>query len=299
MISIPRPWHAAVALLAAFAGCTPRPAPAPPAPGEVVVLQSRTGSAVTLSELAGALRDVDVLLFGEEHDDAGAHRAQLRLLQLLAEGDRPVVLALESLERDVQPLLDRYLRGDIAEGRFLAGARAWPNYSEAYRPLVELARERGWPVVASNAPRALAAEIARGGAGVLERLEPERRAGVAAEVLCPRDAYFQRFAREMRGHGGGAMDTAMVQRFFHAQCAKDETMAESIARGLAAHPGALVLHVQGAFHSDFGQGIVPRLRRRAPGARIRTLSAVSAGRQGAGVAEHRERADYLLFTGDE
>jgi len=53
------------------------------------------------------------------------------------------------------------------------------------------------------------------------------------------------------------MDAAMVRRFFDAQCVRDATMAESIARALDA--GRFVLHINGGFHSDAGLGTVQRL----------------------------------------
>jgi uncharacterized iron-regulated protein len=49
-------------------------------------------------------------------------------------------------------------------------------------------------------------------------------------------------------------------------------MAESLAARL--RPGTLVLHLNGAFHSDHRLGIVPRLLRRAPGARVLVVSLV-------------------------
>jgi len=64
-------------------------------------------------------------------------------------------------ERDVQDVVDAYLRGEIPEDSFLQSARPWPNYEEDYRPLVEFAKEKGIPVIAANVPRRAAASVSR------------------------------------------------------------------------------------------------------------------------------------------
>jgi uncharacterized iron-regulated protein len=75
-------------------------------------------------------------------------------------------------------------------------------------------------------------------------------------------------------------------------------MGEAIADALGRAPaGTLVLHVDGAFHSDFGLGTAERLRRRRPGARTIVLSAVPvADPAQADPAAHTGKADFLLFT---
>ena len=58
----------------------------------------------------------------------------------------------------------------------------------------------------------------------------------------------------------------MAERFYLAQCIKDETMAESIVDArLASARDAIVVHFDGAFHSDYSQGTVARVKRRQPG----------------------------------
>ena len=124
-------------------------------------------------------------------------------------------------------------------------------------------------------------------------------------MSCPNDAYFARFAEAMGGHGAGggpptgtdaSAAAAMTQRFYEAQCAKDETMAESIAANVT--PGAgMVMHVNGAFHSDYRQGTAMRVARRAPDARILVITAVPVDNPGtAAIGEERAKADYVIFT---
>jgi uncharacterized iron-regulated protein len=69
---------------------------------------------------------------------------------------------------------------------------------------------------------------------------------------------------------GSAVDPPgqSLERYYLAQCVKDETMAESIARARGGVRPRLVVHVNGAFHSDFGLGVVERVRRRLPTARV-------------------------------
>lgn len=258
--------------------------------------------------LAAELAHADIIFFGEQHNDPATHRMQLALLEAVARRRDDVVLSLEMFERDVQPLLDGYLNGTHPEDSLLAGGRPWPRYRTDYRDLVELARARGWPVIAANIPRPMAAAVSRAGLGFLDTLSADRRVFAAAELACPvgRDPYFTRFLATMDGmptnHGGpgGPEDPAARQqalvRIYQAQCAKDETMAESIAA--AWRPGTLVIHMNGAFHSDFHLGTVNRAGRRLPkGARIRVITAVPVTDLDAvDRTSDRKRADWLIYV---
>ena len=262
---------------------------------------------VTPARLMERLAAADVIIFGEQHDDRETHRAQRALLDALGRIGRPIVLSLEMFERDVQTALDDYLAGRITEADFLARTRPWGNYATDYRPLVELARERGWPVIAANVPRPIASAIGRRGLAALDGLAPAERARAARDIACPDDDYRTRFLEQMRSHSpgsGGApspgdtLPTAMAERFYLAQCVKDETMAESITAAMREAPGdAIVYHVTGAFHSDYHEGIVPRVRRRAPAADVVVVVGVPvADPRTASLAPHTGRADFVIFT---
>ncbi len=105
-----------------------------------------------------------------------------------------MTVSLEMFERDVQPSLDAYLGGTISEEEFLKASRPWPRYATDYRPLVEFAKDRAWPVVAANVPRRYAADIAKTGIASLSALPTAERALSPADLQCPQDAYFDRFA---------------------------------------------------------------------------------------------------------
>src|SRR4030042_5783585 len=106
------------------------------------------------------LMDYNVVFIGEEHDSRVSHHAELTLLKGLAKRDSNLVLALEMFERDVQDILDAYLKRKISEKTFLKQARPWPNYLKDYRPLIAFAKKKGMPVIAANIPRRAAAAVA-------------------------------------------------------------------------------------------------------------------------------------------
>src|ERR1041385_3936562 len=123
---------------------------------------------IDFESLVARIVAADVVFVGEEHDDPATHRMELALLEGIGRRRDSVVVALEMFERDVQPLLDRYLAGAATEAELLSASRPWKNYSGDYRPLVELARVRGWPVVASEVPRRLATLVAKTGLAGLD-----------------------------------------------------------------------------------------------------------------------------------
>jgi uncharacterized iron-regulated protein len=162
-------------------------------------------------------------------------------------------------------------------------------------------------VVASDVPRRLASLVSRRGLTVLDSLGPEDRVLAARDFSCPHDDYFARFAKtmsDMPSHSGdstresAAEKAATIERIYQAQCIKDETMGESIAAAFVAAPShALVVHVNGAFHSDYGLGTAERVKRRLRGMRVAVVSFVPVRDldKADGKSQHT-LADFIVFT---
>ncbi len=75
---------------------------------------------------------------------------------------------MEMFERDVQEPFDHFQMGHTSEEDFLAAGRPWPRYATDYKPLVDFAISKDWPIIASNVPRALASDVAKGGLDALQ-----------------------------------------------------------------------------------------------------------------------------------
>jgi uncharacterized iron-regulated protein len=262
--------------------------------------------------MSADLARTDVVLVGEQHDDANTHRLERAILEGFARRHVPVSLSLEMFERDVQESVDTYIGGTVAEADFLKGSRPWPRYASDYRPLVEFAKAHKWPVVAANVPRRIASDIARGGRSAVDALSAADRKLAATDLQCPHDEYFTRFAESMGTHpaagAGSASGSApgtpsadsTTERYYWAQCVKDETMAESIASAFAkleGRPGAVV-HFTGSFHSDYGEGTGERVRRRLAGRRVTTITVIPVESLDdlSPDSDDLRRADYLVFT---
>ena len=297
-----------LAAVAAAAACAPRGTMTTAAisvPG-IRAVDVPSGGDIAFDSLVRRLASASVVFVGEQHDDPETHRVEFGLLDALGRTGRPIILSLEMFERDVQGVLDDYLAGRVPESDFLARSRPWDRYATDYRPMVELARTRGWRVIASNVPRGIASAVGRKGLAALDTLAATERAWAARDNSCPDDAYRTRFLESMKGHSAGGaapspgdtLPSAVAQRFYVAQCVKDETMAESIVSVLGNAPRrAIIVHYDGAFHSDYRQGTVERVRRRAPGARLVVVTAVPvADPAAAKLADHSGRADVLVFT---
>src|SRR4029450_1913274 len=103
-------------------------------------------------------------------------------------------------ERRLRGVVARSLAGSIAEPQFLQESRPWPRYATDYRGLIEMAKGEGWTGVAANLPRRVASAVAKAGEPAIEQLPAVDRAMMAAELECPHDAYFTRFAEAMTEH---------------------------------------------------------------------------------------------------
>lgn len=236
------------------------------------------GTPSSLEAIANATDVADVLYLGEEHGNPVGHRLEAELLERVHQraGVRRVALSLEMFERDVQVVVDEYLGDRIREKDLLTDARPWPHYARDYRPLVEYAKANGLSVLASNAPKRYVNRVARLGLAGLGGLSD-----LALSCLAPLPlpeasaAYAAKFEAAMGGaeHGGPGLLSAQVLR--------DATMAFAIDRYLEAHPGAIVVQVNGKFHSEGHLGVPEQLRRLRPTVR-QVVVTMAAEKPGAG-----------------
>lgn len=161
------------------------------------------GSPVSLDTLYAGIREADITILGESHDDAMAHRLEEKILRETAEPG--LALSLEMFETDVQLVLDEYLADTITEEQFLKDSRPWGNYADAYRPLIEFAREEGLPVIAANAPRRYVNLVGREGSRALENLSEGARAWLpplphSEASPAYREKFLQLMTRDMPTH---------------------------------------------------------------------------------------------------
>lgn len=268
---------------------------APPLAQVVKYFDAKTGKRIHLDALLDALAKNEMVFFGETHLDETTHRLELAVYEGLIERTKgKIVLAMEMFERDTQPALDAYLQGKIEEPEFRRRARAWGNYLTGYRPLIETAKKHGLPVVASNAPAGLRRKVGFGGRAALDSLPPEQRKLLPAKLYPNTEAYWERFARVVRGHMNMIVGNTPERRLTSSQSLWDNTMGESCVKALAAHPGHLILHINGGFHSRDREGAVTQVLARRPETKLVVLEATPVDDL-PGVSEWKgeKRADFF------
>jgi uncharacterized iron-regulated protein len=218
------------------------------------------GNAATIDQIVRMIGENDVVFLGEQHDDAVGHAVQFEIFKRSVtqySANRRVALSLEMFERDVQIALDEYLSGLIAEQHFLLSSRPWGNYKTDYRPPVELAKEKRLAVIAANAPRRYVNMVSRGGRDSLNGLTKDAKKWLAPLPYAePSDAYAKKFKALM----GPSPEAQMgIDKILASQSLWDATMASSVAKYLKKNKKALVIHLNGSFHTESRLGTVEHL----------------------------------------
>ncbi|WP_417885367.1 ChaN family lipoprotein [Zunongwangia sp.] len=238
----------------------------------VYKIYTETEETVSFPKLVDSLSNYDVVLFGELHDHPVLHWLQLKTVQQLYKIDKNLVLGAEMFETDNQLILDEYLKGQIPQNRFEEEMRLWTNYKTDYKPLVEFAKTKQLPFIATNVPRRYATVVSKFGIDSLTTFSEQAKkymAPLPIEVDTITPGYAEMLGM-MSGHGmqGNAMN------FVEAQALKDATMATEIIKNLPEN--GLFIHFNGNFHSkDFG-GIYWYLKKQQPDIKVAVVAAFSS-----------------------
>jgi uncharacterized iron-regulated protein len=253
-------------------------------------LYTKDGKKTTYKKLLNASADAEVVLFGEHHDNSVVHWLQLELTKDLAE-KKSLVLGAEMIEADNQKQLDRYLVGDINQKAFDTLARLWPNHKTDYKPLVDFAKEKKFPFIATNIPRKYARMVNKQGLESLNDLTAEEKAWIAPLPIAY-DANLPGYKGMMEMMGDHA-----TENFPKAQAVKDATMAHFIVQNLK--PNSIFIHYNGTYHSDNYEGINWYLKRLKPQVKILTIAAVSQKDIHTLEKEHLNKADFILVVDED
>jgi uncharacterized iron-regulated protein len=208
----------------------------------------------------------DIVLFGEYHDNSVSHWLELELAKDLFE-KKTLLLGAEMLEADNQNLLNRYLKGEINQKQLDSTARLWPNYKTDYKPLVDFAKDKNIPFVATNIPRRFASLVFKQDFIALEKLSELEKSWIAPLPIAY-DPTLSGYAEMLNMDSEHAND-----KMPKAQAIKDATMAYFILKNRTEN--SLFLHFNGSYHSNNFQGIYWYLKHENPALKIVTIATVS------------------------
>ena len=254
------------------------------------VLYNAAGKKISYGKMIRVLKEKDIVLFGEYHNNPIAHWLQLATTKDL-HPQRRLVLGAEMFEADNQDELDRYLHGEIDAKGLDTLARLWKNYPTDYAPLVNFARDSNLVFAATNIPRRYASRISKGGFEALDTLSVLEKSWIAPLPM-DYDAElpgYKNMLAMMGGHGGPNLPKA--------QASKDATMAYFILKYF--QPGSLFLHFNGAYHSENYEGILWYLRRQRPELKYATITTVSQKDLKRLLAENKGKADFIICVDED
>ncbi len=197
----------------------------------------------------------------------------------------------EMFEADNQLSLNQYLSKEIDIKAFQEEARLWPNYKTDYAPLVNLARDNNHSFIATNVPRRYASMVYKNGVESLDTLSNEEKGWMAPLPFAydPELSCYKKMMSMGAGHGG--------HNFPKAQAIKDATMAHFILQN--HQDGELFIHYNGAYHSDFYEGIIWHIQQKRNDLNILSISTVTQTQLKKLEEENKGKADFIICVDED
>ncbi len=251
-------------------------------------LVDKDGNEISFNDMADKLKESDIILFGELHNNPISHWLQFELVKKLYEFKKEnLVIGAEMFEADDQLPINEYFSGKIAEKNFKSEIKLWNNYNTDYRPVLEFAKEKKLKYIATNIPRRYANMVFNKGLQVLDSLEK-----TAYQFIVPlpvrMDLTLKTYASlkgEMEGHSSNYLP--------ESQAIKDATMAYFINKNFRKEN--IFVHFNGAFHSDYFEGIYWFLKQYDKEYKITVITSVEQSDLSRLEDENKGKADYTII----
>lgn len=228
-------------------------------PGQWFLPVGPIASPIAAFTLLDRLTAQQVVLLGETHDRADDHRWQLDVLTALY-GRRPdMAIGFEMFPRRLQPVLDRWVAGELSEAEFLKRVDwdgVWGYDAQLYLPLFQFARQHRLPMLALNVERSLVKQVSAHGWDAVPVIQRE---GVGRPAP-PEERYRDTLKAVFEAHPVPQSGEGRFDHFVEAQTLWDRAMADVIAAHLRSNPQRLVVSILGAGHIHHGYGVPHQLK---------------------------------------
>lgn len=180
-----------------------------------------------------------------------------------------MVLGFEAFPRSVQPVLDRWTRGELSVEDFLKQSRwdeVWRFDAELYLPLFHFARMHRIPIRALNVERSLLHKAREKGWRSMSLLErkgigiPKAPSEPYRKILS--DVFLQHQDDKESSETAETLseeDQERLDGFVETQILWDRAMAEGIAHVRKAGGDPLVVAIIGRGHLEYGHGVAHQL----------------------------------------
>jgi uncharacterized iron-regulated protein len=211
---------------------------------------------VSLDELAASLVEARVVLIGEDHTNIDQKMFHAGLLQAMAAHKKNLILGMEFFLRSDAELLSSWQARTIGDEQFLRVVGWYDRGSyryEYYRPVMDVARSLGIPVVGLNVPREIPRVVNRSG---LDGLSEDQRREVGAIDTAGSPEHRFLIARYF-GETVAMLPPGWFDNMYTAQCLWDVVMARSILDNLG--PGVTLVVIVGSGHVAYDVGIGRRI----------------------------------------
>ncbi len=252
------------------------------------IISTRDRSAVSFEEMLTDLKKVRVVFVGEVHDHPAHHEIQARLVQAIHARHPHLTVGMEMFDHRYDPVLAQWTAGDLDRDTFIQKTHwyvrcaGWRFDFELYAPIFETIRDNQIRLVGLNIPGGISSKISKSG---LDNLLPDDRRMVADDIdleNAEHRAYVEETYNAIPHHQAGSFE-----HFYEAQCAWEDTMAESIVRKMGDEPMVVLI---GNGHIIRKYGVPDRVYTRSP-IPLRTVYLASVG-----AVVDWDYADYIWVT---
>ncbi len=214
-----------------------------------------------LSQVIKDVSDRRIVYVGENHDNYAHHAVQLEFIKELSKSGMPIAIGMEMFQKPFQSVLDDFINGAIDQKTFLKKTeyfKRWVFDYDLYKPILDYARDNRIPVIALNIEKEIVDQVSKNG---IDTLPPDFKAKVPTEMDFSDEPYKNRLKKVFMAHD--SLKEKNFDFFYQSQILWDESMSQSIADYLSAHPDRRMVVLAGSGHLTYGVGIPKRTARRA------------------------------------
>lgn len=200
-----------------------------------------------------------VLLLGESHTNMPTHLWQYYMIVEAYYKNPNMVIAMESFPKVMQPVLDKWVKGEYATMEAfiteVKWAEVWGFDMKLYEPILRFARHYHVPIKAMNVDKALIKSLRHNG---WDDTSAELKAGISKPAM-PSEGYIRHLAYMYQMHQyDPAKGDPKLEHFILAQTIWDRAFADTIAESY--NQGKLVVTIVGMGHVQYGWGIETQLK---------------------------------------